>query len=70
MDFDKLFADITGVVDAIASLIDALGGWEVAAVALIGLLSGDKALPSPRSWAAHRRPVEPGQRRADPDGEC
>jgi hypothetical protein len=44
MDFDKLFADITGVVDAIASLIDALGGWEVAAVALIGLLSGDKAL--------------------------
>lgn len=45
-DFDRLFAGMTRMVDGIASLIEALGGWEVAAVTLLGLLSGDAALSS------------------------
>lgn len=42
IDFDKLFDSIVRVVDGIGALIEGLGGWEVAALTLAGLLSGDK----------------------------
>ncbi len=42
IDFDTLFDSIVRVVDGIGALIEGLGGWEVAALTLAGLLSGDK----------------------------